>query len=162
VVPSNRVRRNRQKLKHRKFYLNMRKNFLTLRLTEHWNRFSREVVDSPSLEMLRTCLNMVLCNLFWVTLLWQGGLDQTIPRSPFQHLSFYDSVIILLSISVFQQWKDFQYLERIERFPNDFQSLENFSIFLSPLFGDIYSFLFSSLVLDITTFTTLQQLSLNL
>jgi len=35
VVPSDRTRSNRHKLKHRKFRLNMRKNFITLRVTEH-------------------------------------------------------------------------------------------------------------------------------
>jgi len=38
VVPSNRTRGNGHKLKHRKCQLNMRKNFFTLRVTEHWNR----------------------------------------------------------------------------------------------------------------------------
>jgi len=37
VVPSNRTRGNGNKLKHRKFRLNMRKNFFTLRQTEPWN-----------------------------------------------------------------------------------------------------------------------------
>jgi len=41
----------------------MRKNFFTLRVTEHWNRFPREVVDSPSLEIFKTCLDGVLCSL---------------------------------------------------------------------------------------------------
>jgi len=35
VAPSNRTRGNTYKLKHRKFHLNMRKNFFTLRVTEH-------------------------------------------------------------------------------------------------------------------------------
>jgi len=41
----------------------MRKNFFTLRVTEHWNRLPRGPVDSPSLEIFKTHLDKVLCNL---------------------------------------------------------------------------------------------------
>jgi len=62
-MPSDRTRRNRHKLKHRKFCLNMRKNFFPLKVTEHWNRLPRETVESPSLEIFKTCLDKVLCSL---------------------------------------------------------------------------------------------------
>jgi len=63
VVPSNRTRGNGHKLKHGKFRLNMRKNFFPLRVTEPWNRLPRGVVESPSLELFKTRLDKVLCNL---------------------------------------------------------------------------------------------------
>jgi len=73
---SNRTRGNGHKMKQSKFHLNMRKNFFTLWVTEPWPRMPREVVESPSLEIFKTLLDVVLCSLLWVTLLWQGvGLD---------------------------------------------------------------------------------------
>ena len=72
-------------------HLNMRKNFLTLRVMEHWNRLPGEVVDSPSLEIFKTHLDKVLCSLLWVTLLWQGGWTRwptEVPSNP------YHSVIL--------------------------------------------------------------------
>ncbi|KGL79046.1 hypothetical protein N309_01261, partial [Tinamus guttatus] len=51
---------NRCKLKHQKFLLHMRKNFFTVRVTEHGNRLPREVVESPSLEIFKTRLDATL------------------------------------------------------------------------------------------------------
>jgi len=63
VVPSERTRGNRHKLKHSKFQLKMRKNFFTLTVTEHWKRLPRGVVEPSSQEIFQTHLDMVLCSL---------------------------------------------------------------------------------------------------
>ena len=76
VVPSDRTRGNRHKVRPRKFQLNPRKNFFPLRVTEPWPTLPRQAVESPSLEIFQTRLDAVLCSLLWVTLLGQGvGLD---------------------------------------------------------------------------------------
>jgi len=82
VVPSDRTRGDGHKLKHRKFYLNLRKNLFTLRVTEHWNRLPREVMESPSVEIFKTCLDEVLCSLLLVNLLWQEGWTRQCPDVP--------------------------------------------------------------------------------
>ena len=63
VVPCDRTRGNKHNLKHRKFLLNKTKNFFRRRVPEHWNRFPRDVVESPSLEILKTHVDEVMCNL---------------------------------------------------------------------------------------------------
>jgi len=61
VVPSDRTRGNGHKMKHRKFRLNMRKNFFPLRVTEPWNRLPREAVES--LEIFQTRQDAVVLSL---------------------------------------------------------------------------------------------------
>lgn len=53
VVPKDRTRDNRQKLKHRKH---------SVRVTKHWHKLPREVVESPSLELFKSHLDLVLGN----------------------------------------------------------------------------------------------------
>jgi len=53
---------NGHKVKHKKFHLNIRKSCFTLRVMEPWNRLPRRVGESPSLEIFKTCLDVVLYN----------------------------------------------------------------------------------------------------
>lgn len=41
-------------------------HFLTVKMIEHWHGLSREI-DESSLDILKNCLDMVLCNCLWVT-----------------------------------------------------------------------------------------------
>lgn len=59
VVLSNRTRGHGPVLKYRKIHLNS----FTVRVIKHWNRLSSEAVESPSLEKVKTCLDIILGNL---------------------------------------------------------------------------------------------------
>lgn len=69
-----RSRGNGQQLQHRKLCQNIRKLFLTVGVTGPWHRLPRDfTIESHSLKILKSYLDLVLGNWHYVTLLGQGS-----------------------------------------------------------------------------------------
>lgn len=60
LVKSNKTRGSGLYLCQRRLRLNIRKTFFTGSVTRHWNRLTREVVESPSLEMFKRQVDVAL------------------------------------------------------------------------------------------------------
>lgn len=96
VVPSSRTRGNRQRLMHRSSTWTWGRN--SLWVTMHWNRLSRKVVESPSLEILKIHLDTILCHVLWDDPAWVWRLEQMTHCDPFQPDPFCDSIICVLQL----------------------------------------------------------------
>jgi len=61
AMPSNRTKGTGHKLEHRKFHTTLKKN-ISMRVTEHWNKLPKLVVESP-LVVFKTHPDDFLCSL---------------------------------------------------------------------------------------------------
>lgn len=62
-VYSERIRGNVLKLREGRFRLDVRKKKFTVRVVKCWNRVLRELVESPSLEVLKSCQDLGLSKM---------------------------------------------------------------------------------------------------
>lgn len=100
VVASVRIKGSGHKWEDRRFRLNTRKQFCAVLVMEHWNKLSREGVESPSSEIYKSHLDVdlgpghpALGIRSWAAV-GPGG-----PSVPFQSWQFCDNVIFVAVIS---------------------------------------------------------------
>ena len=63
ILPECRTRDHGLKLQEARFWLDVRKDFLTVRAVQQWNQLPREVVGSPTLEAFKRQLDSHLSGM---------------------------------------------------------------------------------------------------
>jgi len=63
LVPSDRTHGSGSELLQGRFRLDIKKHFITWRVVKHWKRLPREVVNAPSLSVLKRHLEKALNNM---------------------------------------------------------------------------------------------------
>jgi len=72
-VTSDVTKRNCLKLHQGRLILDIRKNFFTKRVVNHWNRLPREGLESPSLEVFTRCVVLRDIVQWWT---WQCKVNK--------------------------------------------------------------------------------------
>ena len=81
--------------------VNMRKNFFPLRVTEHWNRLPREVVESPCLEIFKTRLDKVCAACCrWLCFSRGVGLDEPQRSLPTPNILWFCDFVIPMKVAM--------------------------------------------------------------
>ena len=62
-APNDNKKGNGLKLHQGRFRLDIRRNFFTGRVLQHWNRLPRDVVESPSLKVLKKPVDLGLSSV---------------------------------------------------------------------------------------------------
>ena len=79
------MRGNGFKLKEVRFWLDIKKKSLTVRVVRHWNRLPRDVIDAQSLETFKGRVYQARSKLIYLFI--AGDLDELTFKGPFQVLT---------------------------------------------------------------------------